>query len=166
MRKTHGSAGIVEKRIDITRPVTGAVSIEPRQLGTTQSLRLRFNANVISVGAVTVEDHHATWQRHSGAERARRHPDDEQHRQRHAHPHCAQRIERQRAAELALAYLVGDINATAITSAADVAAVKSKSGNAANAQFYLYDVDGSGTINAADVSAVKARTGCGCRRLK
>ena len=160
-RKTHGSAGTFEKRIDITRPVTGAVSIEPRQLGTTQSLRLRFNANVTSVGAVTVEDH---LMQPAGSATAAPNGQDVILTMSNIANGTRIRIalsglNGSATAELALAYLVGDINATAITSAADVAAVKSKSGNAANAQFYLYDVDGSGTINAADVSAVKARTG-------
>ncbi|MBL8514192.1 MAG: hypothetical protein JNJ55_09410, partial [Betaproteobacteria bacterium] len=50
-------------------------------------------------------------------------------------------------------------NGTGLTSAADVAAVKSKSGGAANAQFFLYDIDGSGAINTADVSVVKSKGG-------
>ena len=160
-RKTHGSVATFEKRIDITRPVTGAVSIEPRQLGTTQTLRLRFNTAITSVGAVSVEDH--LMQPAGSAMPSLSGPDVTLTLSGISNGSRIRIVltglNGSANAELALAYLVGDINGTGITSAADVAAVKSKLASTANAQFYLYDVDGSGTINSTDVSVVKAKTG-------
>ncbi len=159
--KSHGSAGTFERRLDITKPAAGAVGIEPRQLGTSQSLRLRFNAMVNSVGSANVENH--LGQTAGSATAVPSGMDVMVTLTGIAHGSRVRLLlgglNGSASAEVSLAYQVGDINATGLTSAADLAAVKSRSGGVANAQFFLYDVDGSGTINSTDISVVKGKLG-------
>ncbi len=159
--KTHGGAGTFERRIDITRPVTGAVSIESRQLGTTQTLRLRFNTTVSSVGPTSLEDH--LMQPVGSATAAPSGQDVFVTLSGITHGSRIRvlltGLNGTVTAELSMAFLVGDINSSGITSAADIAAAKSKSGSAASTQFYAYDIDGSGTINATDISLIKGKAG-------
>lgn len=69
-----------------------------------------------------------------------------------ARPRC-------RAHAVSLGFLVGDVTNSYMVSAADIAATKSRSGQAVNATTARYDVNLSGAISAQDVSMVKARAG-------
>ncbi len=63
-------------------------------------------------------------------------------------------------AAVAVGFLPGDVNGTGKVTAADIAAVKARSGNTpVDASNFKLDINASGTISAADVSTSKARAG-------
>ena len=58
---------------------------------------------------------------------------------------------------VSLGFLLGDFNSSGRRTAADIAGVKARAGQAASTGTYRYDVNTSGSVNAADIVAVKAR---------
>jgi hypothetical protein len=60
---------------------------------------------------------------------------------------------------VSMGFLVGDFNSSRSVSAADISAVKTRSGLAASLLNFKFDVNSSGDISSTDVSAVKVRSG-------
>jgi hypothetical protein len=58
-----------------------------------------------------------------------------------------------------IAFLVGDVNSTQRVTAADIAGIKSKSGQMTTGQNFRTDVNRDGFVSASDVSGVKVRSG-------
>ncbi len=58
---------------------------------------------------------------------------------------------------VSLGFLLGDFNSSGRRTAADIAGVKARAGQAAGSGTYRYDVNTSGSVNASDIVAVKAR---------
>jgi hypothetical protein len=62
---------------------------------------------------------------------------------------------------LVLSYgvLVGDANGSGRVTAADIAAIKARSGQMTTSTSYKLDLDGNGTINAVDLMRAKGKAG-------
>ena len=60
-------------------------------------------------------------------------------------------------AAASLGFLVGDINHSRTVTAADVSAMRARSGHVATQDNFQFDLNMSGTIGAADVAAAKTR---------
>jgi hypothetical protein len=58
-------------------------------------------------------------------------------------------------------FLIGDVNANRTVNAADIASVKSQSGNPVTAANFRDDVTVDGSLNATDISLTKSRSGTG-----
>jgi hypothetical protein len=58
-------------------------------------------------------------------------------------------------------FLIGDVNANRTVNAADIASVKSQTGNPVTAANFRDDVTADGSLNATDISLTKSRSGTG-----
>ena len=58
-------------------------------------------------------------------------------------------------AQASIGFLRGDVNGSRIVDAADVSAMKVRSGQAASGANYVFDLNATGAVNAADIAAVK-----------
>jgi hypothetical protein len=158
-RKTHGSAGV----FDVPLPLTGEPGVEPRSSGGAHTIVFLCNKEVVS-GSAAVTSGAASV---SGA------------------PHIAgntMTVSLTDAADaqkitvtlsgvtdsggqvlpdtaVSMNMLVGDINASRVVNASDIAAVKAQSGVPVTAANFRADVAVSGGITASDVGLVKSRSG-------
>ena len=161
-RKSHGAAGDFDLAMDMTQPITGAVTIEPRAIGSGHVLVLRFNTPIVSIGTVTavnssgmtlgsatavpsgntvvvtlpgVPDNSRATVSLTGVNGGRT-------------PFTA-----------SIGFLVGDVNNTRSVNSSDISGVKARSGQTTDGLNFKFDLNASGTINSSDISAVKARSG-------
>lgn len=159
-RKTHGAAGNFDLPIDIGQTINGAVSTEPRFIGSGHTLVFQFNAPVslpatasvdpptIGTASVTAANGNLLGVMLSGV------------------------ADHQRATvtlsgvnggmmsfPVSLGFLVGDVNGTRAVVASDIAGAKSRLGQAVSGANFRFDLNLSGTIDAADISAAKQRSG-------
>ncbi len=160
-RKTHGAVGAFDIPIDTTPAITGAITVEPRSIGSGHTVVFSFNDNITATGSVTVVD---------GANA----------------PVAATAIATgtvvtvtiptlpdntrvtvaltgvngdTRSFPASLGFLVGDVNGSRSVNSSDISGVKARSGQIANAANFKFDVNASGAINSSDISIVKARSG-------
>lgn len=160
-RKTHGTTGVYDVPIDHTVPMGGAVSVEPRAIGTGHRIVFQFNANVTSIGAVSAIDESAN-----------------------AVAATATQLSNEVSVSLSglannksvtvtiptvnntpinanasIGFLVGDINGTRSVNSSDISSVKARSGQTTNHANFRFDINASGAINSSDISGVKAGAG-------
>ena len=160
-RKTHGGAGVFELPIATAVLIGGAVTVEPRTLGAGHMIAFRFNSPISSPGTVSVRD--ASGATIGGAGAA--------HVGSEVQVSLAGLPDNQRVnitlvgvsgtydTELALGFLVGDVNNTRSVNSSDISGVKARSGQETNSANFKFDLNASGAINSSDISAVKARSG-------
>ncbi len=156
-RKIHGGAGTFDLPVDTVPPITGAVSVEPRNIGSGHTLVFQFNVPVTSTGTVTTTpvgtvsavasgyDVVVTLTNVSDNQRATISLTDVNG----AGVNVA----------ASLGFLVGDVNNTRSVNSSDISSVKARSGQATSALNFRFDVNATGAISAADISTVKARSG-------
>lgn len=161
-RKSHGAAGTFDLAVNQLAPVNGAVTVEPRSVGTGHSIVFQFDAPVLSVASVTARDASANP---VGAAAFAINanevivtltgvPDN-------------QRVEialasiNGSAANVAasVGFLVGDVNSSRGVNSSDISAVKARSGQPVDSGNFKFDLNASGAINSSDISLVKARSG-------
>ncbi|MBL0124765.1 MAG: hypothetical protein IPP88_19305 [Betaproteobacteria bacterium] len=161
-RKLHGPAGPFDLAIDQTVPIGGAITVEPRTIGSGHTIVFQFDAPIISVGAVSAVDGAANP---VGAATA-------------AIAGNAMEVtltgvpDNQRAlvsmsningiginVSAAVGFLAGDVNNTRSVNSSDISGVKARSGQTVTASNFMLDIDTSGAINLSDISAVKVRSG-------
>jgi len=161
-RKTHGAAGVFDIPIDTSVPIGGAVTVESRAIGAGHTLVFQFNqpinatgtASAVNAASNPVGTINAVA---TGSE---------------VTVTLAGVGDNQRAtvtldgvngtafaAGTSIGFLVGDVNNSRSVNASDIAGVKARSGQTANAANFRFDLNSSGGINATDISAVKARSG-------
>lgn len=154
-RKTHGATGIFDLPANTT---PGAVTAEPRTLGTGHVIVFQFNKPITAIGAVTVTPPVGTLSAViSGFDVVV----------------TLNNIADNQRATVSLpdvngpgvnvaatfGFLVGDLNNTGSVNASDISGVKARLGQATTGQNFRFDINATGAVNATDVSAVKARSG-------
>ena len=157
-RKVHGPAGTYDLPLDPSVPISGAVTVESRAIGTGHTIVFQFNGPVTSVGAVnSLKASSATFAIPAspgnevvvtliGV------PDNQRETVTLTNLNGAATT-----VSASMGFLVGDANNSRSVDAIDISAVKARSGQSTTAFNFLFDVNASGAINSADILAVKAR---------
>ena len=161
-RKSHGAAGDFDLAIDLTQPITGAVTIEPRAIGGGHILVYQFNTPIVSSGTVTAVDGVGLNLSPVTAIPAGNTvlvtlpvlPDNSRARVLLTGINGSPNF-----VPASVGFLVGDVNGDRSVTSTDIPAVKARSGQPTNSMNFKYDLTTSGAITAADVSTVKARIG-------
>jgi uncharacterized delta-60 repeat protein len=162
-RKTHGAAGTFNLDIDKNVAITGAVTVEPRAIGTGHAIVFKFSGPVTST-SVTSLDAAGVNPVGSATATIPQIPGDEV-------VVTLLGVPDNRRAKITLSnvnaiglnvsasvgFLLGDGNNTRSISVGDTSGVKARSGQATTALNFLFDINTSGVVNASDISAVKAR---------
>ena len=160
-RKTHGVVGAFDISINTTLAITGAITVEPRSIGSGHTVVFSFNDIINAAGSVTVVD---------GANAAvgataiatgtgvtvtiPALADNTRVTVSLTGVNGDMRI-----FSASLGFLVGDVNGSRSVNSSDISGVKARSGQIANAANFRFDVNASGAINSSDISIVKARSG-------
>ena len=161
-RKTHGAAGTFDLALDTTQPIGGSVTVEPRSNAAGHKLVFQFNATITAAGTVTCVDALAAAVGSCSAVAAGSSvevtmtgiPD-------------AKRVTVTLAGvngggasfAVSAGFLLGDVDSTRATTAADILAVKGRSAQAVTSANFLYDLNLTGGVTATDILAVKSRSG-------
>lgn len=160
-RKTHGSQGDFDVPINTSASINGAVTVEPRVIGSGHTIVFRFSAPIsspgvasaidaammpVTIGSTTFSGNDVIVTLPAVADRRR------------VQLNLAG-VNGSIDANAALGFFVGDISNSRSVNATDISAVKARSGQSANTTNFRSDVNASGGINATDNSAVKARSG-------
>ena len=154
-------AGTFTLAIDASQPVGGAVTVEPRAIGTGHRLVFTFNAAIWYAGTVSCVDAQGAPIGSASALAGG-----------NAVEVTITGIPDARRATIALAnvnnagtnvsasvgFLAGDVDGSRGVTASDILRTKGRAG-AVTAANFVHDVDLNGTIEAADVTAVKQRAG-------
>ena len=153
-RGLHGGAGT----FDLTLALTGAASVEPRNLGGSLTLVFTFDRAIIAstpsltvgtgtVGGVVFSGTTATVSL-TGVANAQT---------------ITVRLDglngSGNAAQVSVGVLAGDVNGDGVVTTADVNVVRAQSGQAAGAGNFTKDVNLSGVISTSDVNVVRSFTG-------
>ena len=159
-RKDHGAAGTHNLPVDTGVPITGAVTVESRVIGTGHRIVFVFSEPVTSLGSATAVN--GAGQAVSGTVSAIGSeitvtlptvPDNS--RVLITLTGVNGTID----ATAAVGFLVGDVNNTRSVNSSDISGVKARSGQSTTALNFKFDVNASGAINSSDISAIKARSG-------
>lgn len=163
-RKTHDIAGIFNLPIDRNVPILGAVTVEPRAIGSAHTIVFQFENMISAVSAVNVVDEKSqpvgnATHTITGSS------------QNEVSVLLANVPDRTRAAislsgvnasdnaSASVGFLVGDVNNTRAVTAGDISGLKARVGRMIDGGNFKFDIDADGEIDAADVSAAKARAG-------
>ncbi|MEO8100968.1 MAG: hypothetical protein ABI790_00480, partial [Betaproteobacteria bacterium] len=155
-RKVHGSAGTFNLPIDDSQPISGAVTVEPRAIGSGHTIVFTFSGAVGTTGTATSTI--GTAVASAGAT-------NEvivtltgvPNRQRATV--TLNGVNGTTSATASLGFLVGDINNSRTVTAGDLSSLKARSGQVANLANFMMDLNASGAIGAADIATTKARIG-------
>jgi hypothetical protein len=160
-RKIHGAAGPFDLPVDSIPVVTGAVTVEPRTIGTGHLIVFQFD-NVISVpgavdatgsngfpigaSAITSFNNEVLVTLTGIADTSRVKV-------------SLTGVNGSVNTSASIGFLVGDVNNSRADDPIDTSAVKARSGQIADASNFKFDVNTSGLIGAADILAIKVRSG-------
>ncbi|MEQ1515714.1 MAG: choice-of-anchor Q domain-containing protein [Usitatibacteraceae bacterium] len=160
-RKAHAAAGNFDIPIDVSQPLTGNVTTEPRTTGGMHSIVFVFSAAVAGSPIANVVDATGAL---IGAPVTAVFGNE-------LHVLLSNVPDRVRATvsigglndigavAASMGFLIGDVDNTRTVNASDISGVKARSGQTTNANNFRYDVNASGSINSSDISAVKSRSG-------
>jgi large repetitive protein len=163
-RKTHGAAGTFDLPIDESQAIGGNVTVEPRAIGTGHRIVFQFNGAITATGTATCLD--ATNAPVGSVSAAASGndvvvtltgvPDAKRVTVSLSNVNNAGVN-----VSVSLGFLLGDVNNSRATTAADILLVKGQSAKAVNASNFLDDLNLTGGITATDILAVKGRSGQG-----
>ncbi len=162
-RKTHGSVGTFDLPIDRAPAITGAVSVEPRVIGSGHAIVFNFDQPVTTFVGATVKDSSGNTVVTPTASV----PGSAPNSIVVIVPGLADNrrvlvsvtgVNGATDAVAAIGFLVGDVNNSRMVNANDITAVKARAGTRVDAGTFQYDLNTSGVVNATDISAVKARS--------
>ena len=160
-RKIHGTTGIFDLAINTVPAISGAVTVEPRAIGTGHTIVFQFSVPVTSVGSVSSVDAAgpvgsvaSTITGNDVVVRLTDVPDN-----RRATVSVSNVNGAGFGGSASVGFLVGDINVTRSTNSSDISSAKTRLGQITNLGNFLFDVNASGSITPADISAVKVRSG-------
>ena len=162
-RKTHAANGTHDLRIDTTQPIGGAITVDPRAIGSGHTIVFQFSSAAIAPVTVTAVDPQAV---NIGSASI-------------IPPTVASEVSVNLAgipnnsrvtislrdgagsayASVSVGFLQGDVNNNRAVDSNDISAVKARSGLSASATNFLFDVGTSGSVNVSDISTVKSRVG-------
>jgi hypothetical protein len=161
-RKFHGN-GVGDKNLTvIDAPISGAITVEPREIGTGHRIVFVFDSPVLNVASITVRDANLidigtpspSFNGNELIVTLTGIPDNQRVTVTATGVNAAINVSR------AIGFLIGDVSNTGTVNAADIDAVKSRLGLPVNTgNNFLFDLNTSGTITNADVAVVKARSG-------
>jgi lysyl endopeptidase len=161
-RKQHGSAGQFDLPINISFGTSGALSFEPRSIGSGHKIFLVFSRDVSSVGSVTATNlssgqtvGSATAEEASGRVLVTLRDVDDGQRVRVV----VSAIDGVANAVFSIGFLLGDSGGTGVVTAADVARTKAMLGQSASLGTFSSDFNLSGGVNDVDLRIVKSRSG-------
>lgn len=163
-RKTHAGAGTFDRPIDRAPLIDGAITVEPRAIGSGHQIVFQFDQTVTTFGTATAVDLLGNPIGTVNAAINTTTPSElivtltgipDATRVTVAVTGVNGAI----GGVASVGFLVGDVNGSRTVSATDVTAVKSRSGQTLDTTNYQFDVNVTGTINASDVTAVKLRSG-------
>lgn len=158
-RKMHGAAGPFDLPIDTSQPLNGLVTVEPRAADTGHQIVFRFNFQVTAPGTASVSPAGTAAVSFSANEvvvNLTNIPDN-------------QRVTVSLVnvdgvftpSPVSLGFLLGDVSNSRAIDAADLSAIKARSGQTVSQTNYGYDLSLSGVITASDIAAIKARLPAG-----
>ena len=161
-RKAHGGTGNFDLAIDLTQPVTGAVTIEPRGIGGGHVLVYQFNTAIVSIGTVTAVNSGgmilspvtAIPTGNTVVVTLPGVPDGSRARVSLTSVNGGAIL-----VPASLGFLVGDVNGDHSVTSSDIPAVKARSGQTTDSTNFKFDLTTSGAVSASDISTVKARVG-------
>ena len=156
-RKTHGGAGNFDMPIDTSQLITGAVTVEPRVIGSGHTIVYQFDGPVIVPGTAFIVPVGAAVASYLGNEvfvTLTNVPDNQRVTITIVNVNGAVTP-----TPVSLGFLIGDVNNTRKVDANDVSATKARSGQTTTSLNFQFDVNASGVVSAADISAVKVRSG-------
>ncbi len=158
-RKTHGTAGVFDLPVNFYQGIDGAITVEPRNMGSGHTLVLEFNDPVSSVGATSVRDaaseiagsatavasgYFITISLAGVADGAR----------------VRVAISDVNGAwfyAVAIGFLTGDLNDSRAVMASDISALKLHAGQTAALHNFKFDLNADGVIDGNDGSIARAR---------
>ena len=160
-RKTHGAAAF-DVVIDTTvLTITGAVTVEPRTIGSGHTIFFQFNNTISAAGNLAAVDGANSTVNASATPSG--------NNVMVTIPTLAdnKRITLTLSsvngtvnpAPVSMGFLVGDVNNTRSVNSSDISGVKARSGQTTTAANFRFDVNATGAINSSDISTVKARSG-------
>ena len=160
-RKTHGSAGTFDLPIDFSVPVSGAVTVEPRNSGGSHMIVFRFDSPISHVGNVRAVNIAATDVGHAEVSTSGNDaivaltaiPDGQRLNV------TLTGVNGSTNASTSIGFMTGDVNNSRSVNATDIAGIKARSGQTTDTTNFRFDLNASGGINATDIAAVKARSG-------
>jgi hypothetical protein len=163
-RKTHAASAAFDIAIDTAQPIGGAVSVEPRAIGTGHTIVFQFTGAVTATGTVAAADENGAPLGAVSAVVAGNGNDIVVTLTGVAdNKRVTVSLTNVNATGLnvaaTLGFLVGDVNGSRSVTATDILQVKGRSGQVADATNFKFDLNASGSITASDILAVKGRSG-------
>jgi len=161
-RKTHGVAGDFLLPITTGVPITGPISVEPRDGRRGHTLVLNFGSAISSIGSVSatnaaaapVGSVYASFSGNTILVTLIGSPDNSRITV------SLNGINGSGNTSISLGFLVGDVNGTRRVNGADISATKSRiSALLVTAANFQFDLNQSGSIDSADLTMVKSRAG-------
>ena len=161
-RKVHGAAGPFALLVAHDVPISGAVTVEPRAIGTGHNLVFKFDTAITAIGGISAVDGNGATigsvmvGNLGGLEivvTLSDIPDNSRVKTLLTAVNGSTDI------AVSVGFLIGDTNSSRSITADDISSVKARSGQTVNSNNYLFDVNTSGSITAADIAAVKVRLG-------
>ena len=161
-RKVHGATGTFDLPIDATQAIGGAVTVEPRAIGTGHLVVFQFGAPVTAAGTPSVVNAAGAPIGSASASVSGNEvqvtltglPDNQRVTVSLSNVNNAGLN-----VSAALGFLLGDVSGSRAVNSSDISGVKARSGHAVDATNFRFDVNVTGAVNPAAVSAVKARSG-------
>lgn len=158
-RKTHGAAGPFDLVIDHSIAIGGALTIEPRAIGSGHQIVFQFDGPVTGVGATVVTDAASNPVGSASTQSSGNEvivtlvnvPDRQRRRVELTSVNGTLDV------AAAVGFLAGDANGSGAINAADVSAVRARSGQITDESNYRHDINATGRISAADIAASRVR---------
>lgn len=162
-RKTHGTAGTYDLPLDQTAPVTGNVTVEPRNVTGAHSIVFQFNSTITAAGTASIVD--SSLAAIAGATASTSASGTEVSVALTGIPDNIRvkvtlaGVNGGGAYASSLGFLKGDVNNSRSVNSSDISSVKASSGQPATSSNFLRDLNFSGDVNSSDISIVKAQSG-------
>jgi hypothetical protein len=170
--KNHGAAGAMALPVDPNADINGALTVEPRAIGSGHTLMFTFNGPVTSLGYTGTVPVPAVISKDAAGLADVGTVDSVVLNGNTVTVTLSGNIDGKRArmtlnninvlgvdVPVAIGFLVGDVNSDGKVDAADASAVKARAGQTTTAANFVHDLNLSGTINSTDIVAAKARSG-------
>ena len=160
-RKSHGTAGAYPMPVALGVPISGAITVEPRDSRGAHTLVFHFDNAITSIAGVSVTDAGlatvgTSYVTVAGSDVTVTLTDIPDNKRVTV---TINAVNGGASASVALGFLVGDVNSSRAVNGADISRIKGQQGQSLNALNYLLDLNTSGTIDAADLAMAKARSG-------
>ncbi|MEO8102895.1 MAG: right-handed parallel beta-helix repeat-containing protein [Betaproteobacteria bacterium] len=155
-RKNHGALGAFDLPLDATQALNGAVTVEPRAIGTGHTIVFKFNNPITATGtpATTLGNVVTSTSGNNVLVTLTGIPN-----QSRTTVSLTGINGTAFDASVSIGFLLGDVDSSRAAVAGDVGSVKARSGQAANSSNFRYDLNSSGEVTAADIAAIRKRSG-------